>query len=214
MISRRPPERDDAGFSLMEIVVTMTLLSVLMSLVTAAILQIYHAVNGVDSLSAAQSQVNVSFARLDREVRYARAISDPALVGADYYVEYQLTDDGVDTCVELRLQTSTSKLQRREWANTASTPVPSAWTTLADGITATTPFTVTDPDTQALIGYRYQRLALAFTSTAGGGRSLNAAGARAGAVREIKVAFTALNTTGVDLSTVSATCTQGRGVSS
>jgi type II secretory pathway pseudopilin PulG len=197
--------------TLNELLITMAILSVLTSLATAALVQVYHAINRTDSVSSAQTQINMAFVRLDREVRYARGISDPAQVGSDWYVEYLLGITGVDTCVELRVLTSGSQLQRREWVKGASPLVPSAWTTLADGITATTPFTVADPNTNTLTGNRFQQMTVAVTSTAGVGRTDNTATGKGGAVRETSVTFTALNATAADSS---STCIEARGVSS
>jgi Tfp pilus assembly protein FimT len=208
---RRRRGDDDAGVTLAEILVTTGLMAVLTTMITPALVQIYHAVNRVDSLSTAQTQVNTAFIRLDREVRYARGISDPAQVGADWYVEYLLNSGGVDTCVELRVQASSSLLQRRSWVKNVNPLVPSAWTTLADGVSTGTPFTVTDPDTNTLTGARYQRLTMAVTSTAGVGRGNNSATGRAGAVRQAVVTFTALNATAADSS---STCGEARGVTS
>jgi hypothetical protein len=189
----------------------MAITSVLTSLATAAVVQVYHAINQTDTLSTAQTQINAAFGRLDKEVRYARGISDPAVVGSDWYVEYLFSVSGVNTCVELRVNASASSLQRREWVSGASSPVPSPWVTLATGITASAPFTVTDPDTNSVTGARYQRLTVAMTSTAGVGRADTSTTGKAGAVRETNVTFTALNATAPESS---STCTEARGVSS
>ena len=159
-----------------------------MTLVTSAIIQIYHSVNSVDSLSAAQTQVDTTFARLDKELRYARGISDPGTVGGDTYVEYLLGVDSVDTCVELRLHTATGELQRRQWTKNATPLTPTGWQTLASPVTATTPFTVTAADDSRPTTFRYQRLNLRSPRSP--------APARVGAVRrQTDVTFTALNTT-------------------
>jgi prepilin-type N-terminal cleavage/methylation domain-containing protein len=202
---------DDAGVTLIEVVLAMSIMSVLMTVVTGAVLQIYHSVNEVDSLSEAQTQVNAAFIRLDREIRYARSVSDPGLVSGDYYVEYLRSVDSVDTCVELRLRTTTGELQRRQWTKNVSPLAPTAWTTLASDVTATTPFTVTAADTNSLTGFRFQRLTLAMTAVVGGGAPNNAGAGRAGATRETNVTFTALNATGTNNS---ATCVEARTVTS
>lgn len=203
--------RDDAGLTLIEVIVAMSIMSVLMTVVTGAVLQIYHAVNQVDSLSEAQTQINAAFIRLDREIRYARGVSTPALVSGDYYVEYLRSVNSVDTCVELRLRSTTDELQRREWTKNMSPLVPSAWTTLAAEVTATTPFTVTAANTNSLTGFRYQRLTLAMTAVVGGGTPNNPGAGRAGATRETNVTFTALNATAANNS---ATCIEARTVTS
>jgi prepilin-type N-terminal cleavage/methylation domain-containing protein len=191
----------DAGYSLIEVMMAMVCMSILMTVVTGSIIQIYHSVDGVDAIAAAQSQVDTTFARLDKEVRYARGISNPGVVNGDAYVEYLLTVDATDTCVELRLHTGA--LQRRQWPASRTPPAPTGWQTLASSVTAGTPFAVTAPDTDTLTGFRYQRLTLDVTAVTGG--------AGVASHRETAVTFTALNATGTDNST---TCTSARGIAS
>jgi prepilin-type N-terminal cleavage/methylation domain-containing protein len=214
----KPAESNDEGYSLIEVMMAMVCTGILMTLVTSAVIQIYHSVNSVDAVSAAQSQIDTAFSRLDKEVRYARGISDPAAVGGDPYVEYLLSADSVDTCVELRLRTSTGELQRRQWVKNQSPLVPTAWQTLASSVTAATPFAVTSTRPVLPSDSPYQSLTLDVTSVTGGGSGLSASAARAGSRRETTVTFTALNaiipTGSVDTTTISTTCTEGRGVSS
>jgi hypothetical protein len=189
----------------------MVCMSILMTLVTSAIIQIYHSVNSVDAMSAAQTRIDTTFERLDKEVRYARGISNPGTVGGDQYVEYLLDVDSVDTCVELRLNNATRELQRRQWVKNRSPLAPTSWQTLAGGITATTPFTVLPARSTLPSDVRYQRLTVDVFSTAGGGPGQSASSGRAGSRRETNVTFAALNTTDIDNS---ATCTEARGVPS
>ncbi len=206
----RRPENDE-GYSLIEVMMAMLCMGILMSLVGGAIIQIYHAVNGVDATSQAQTQVDTTFLRLDQEIRYARGISDPAVVGGDPYVEYLLSVDSVDTCVELRVHTATGELQRRQWIRNQTPLAPTGWQTLAASVTAATPFTVTPADPNSLTGFRFQRLTLNVTSVTGNGAAQSEASGRSGSHRQTDVTFTALNTTAIDNS---ATCTEARGVSS
>jgi prepilin-type N-terminal cleavage/methylation domain-containing protein len=207
----KPAESNDEGYSLIEVMMAMVCTGILMTLVTSAVIQIYHSVNSVDAVSAAQSQVDTTFARLDKEVRYARGISEPAVVGGDPYVEYLLGVDSVDTCVEVRLHTATGELQRRSWTKNQSPLKPTGWLTLASSVTATKPFAVTVAAPVQTADLQYQTLTLDVTSVTGGGPGLSASAGRAGAQRETKVTFTALNAITKDSLT---TCTEGRGVSS
>lgn len=216
---RRPHPSDD-GYSLIEVMMAMVCMSILMTLVTSAIIQIYHSVNSVDAVSAAQTQVDTTFERLDKEIRYARGISDPGTVNSNQYVEYLLNSDSVDTCVELRMNNTTGELQRRQWVKNQTPLAPTGWQILASSVTATTPFTVTAAVPVLPTDFRYQRLTLDVTSVTGGGAGLSAASGRAGSQRETNVTFTALNATG-DGNTANGNananatiCTEARGVSS
>jgi type II secretory pathway pseudopilin PulG len=198
----RPPRNDD-GVSLTELIVAMGIMAMVGAIFAGGILQIYRSVNKADSTYEAQSQINLAFVRLDKEVRYARAISDPGTVSGDYYVDYLVQLNSVDTCVELRLRTSTSELQRRTWTKNATPLAPTSWTTLATGVTSSAPFTTVAADKNSLTGFRFQRLTLDVTSAVGSGNS--------GSSRQTTVTFTALNATATDNA---QTCTEARGVSS
>ncbi|GAA2660567.1 prepilin-type N-terminal cleavage/methylation domain-containing protein [Paractinoplanes durhamensis] len=198
----RPPRNDD-GVSLVELLVAIALMAMVGAMFTGGILQIYKSVNKADSAYTAQTQVNSAFSRLDSEIRYSRSVSTPAKVSGDFYVEYLVELNDVDTCVELRLRTSTSELQRRSWSQGVTPVTPTGWTTLASGVTSTTPFTTYAVDKNSLTGFRFQRLTVNFYTAAGG--------AGTGSTRQTNVTFSALNATAGD--NVS-TCTEGRSVSS
>jgi prepilin-type N-terminal cleavage/methylation domain-containing protein len=213
-----PVKRDD-GYSLIEVMMAMVCTSILMTLVTSAVIQIYHSVNSVDAVTAAQTQVDTTFQRLDKEVRYARAISDPGTVGGDQYVEYLLNSDATDICVELRLHNATGELQRRQWVKNQSPLVPTAWQILASSVSGATPFTVTGAKNVQAADIPYQRMTVDLTSVTGGGAGLSTSAGRAGSQRETKVTFAALNATLVSTDpTVGnanrTTCTEARGISS
>jgi prepilin-type N-terminal cleavage/methylation domain-containing protein len=216
-LPRRGPMGDDAGLTLIEVMVAMGLMSVVMVIATAAIAEIYHSVNESDNTAEAQAQVTTAFTRLDQEVRYARSISTPAVVNGDNYVEYLLSVDNVDTCVELRLQTSTNELQRRQWTKNVNPAAPTSWTTLADVVTAGVPFTTISADKVGPTGFRFQRLRLTVSAVLGGGTGGGTV-TSGGTTRKTDVTFTALNATagksndGTDPNV--ATCIEARGIQS
>ena len=98
---RRDP--DDRGFTLIEVTVTMGIMSVMLVIFTTAILQVYRSVLTTESLSTAQSQLQIAFQRFDREVRYASWIAEPGRVGTTWYVEYAASDP--TQCRQLRFET-------------------------------------------------------------------------------------------------------------
>ena len=217
---RRAGLRDDAGMTLIEVMVGMGLMSVVMVIATAGLAQIYGAVNETENTAEAQAQVTRAFERLDQEIRYSRSISTPAMVSGDYYVEYLISADNVDTCVELRLRTSTNELQRRQWVKNVDPLVPTPWKTLASVVVTKTgvPFTTVAADKKELTGFRFQRLRLTVSAVLGGGTGGGSVSS-GGSTRETDVTFTALNATaGKDTATGNdpnaATCTEARGVTS
>lgn len=141
---RRGADDPDAGFTLVEIMVSMSLMSVVMVLFTGAVLQMYSSYNKASGLVDAATQVNTAFARIDRQVRYASDINAPGLGAVkadgtqDWYVEWDNTTSGTDQCTQLRI--SDGLLQERSWTGTPTSPP--GYTTLASGILTptTTPF--------------------------------------------------------------------------
>lgn len=84
---RRRPARDE-GYSLLDVVVTMAILSVVMVITLGAVLQIYAAVNRTEGTSFARDQLAAGFRRLDKELRYATWVAEPGQVGSRWYLEY------------------------------------------------------------------------------------------------------------------------------
>jgi len=117
---------------MIEVVVSLTLMAVLMTIFTTAVVQVYRNVNQTEAISTAQANLNTVFLRLDKEVRYASGISEPT-TGAPWYVEYLNTSRGTEVCTQLRL-TSDGLFQRRTWNRNEAPIHPSGWTVLASGI--------------------------------------------------------------------------------
>jgi prepilin-type N-terminal cleavage/methylation domain-containing protein len=190
--------RRDRGITLIEVVVAMTIMAVAMSVFTGGMLQMYRAANRTEATANAQSQVNIAFLRLDKEIRYAAGISAPGSVGSDRYVEFLTTYTGTPWCTQLRLSASALQLQRRTWMQGSSPLVPGPWVPLASEVTSTQPFTLSPANAT----FNFQRLQVKLTATSGSGATATP--------KQSDLTFTALNTS---LTTSSATvCTEGRAV--
>jgi prepilin-type N-terminal cleavage/methylation domain-containing protein len=184
---------DDAGFSIAELLVTMAVLSVVMAMFTAGIMQMFNVTDKGESLAVSQAQNTNAFLRLDKQIRYANGISSPGVAGGDPYVEYLISGTGTPTCYELRVTGAT--LQQRVWVQGAA-PTSATWIVLASGVANSTPFTFIAPNAS----FNFQRLQLKLTAVSGLGTRLTAA--------NTDVTFTALNTS---LATSSpAVCIEGR----
>jgi prepilin-type N-terminal cleavage/methylation domain-containing protein len=144
----------DAGVSLIEVMVTMAIMSTVGVIFTGAILQLHGAANAVEAMVQAQTQVRLAFQRLDREIRYAHGITVPTTVdeaaaypGA-WYVEFLGVDTQTDAaqCSQLRLQDG--QLRLRRWTPGTPPPASLAGTVLASEIDMgafATPSTRSDP---------------------------------------------------------------------
>ena len=187
----------DDGVSMVEVTVSMVVMSVLMAMFLTSVVQVFRAANKTDAVATAQSQISIAFQRLDREIRYAEGVSSPT-TSAPWYVEYVTAHTGTAVCTQLWLDTTAGQLKRRTW-NQGGTYSRIVGVPIASGITATQPFTVYSPDTV----YNVQRLRVRLSATSGQGPS--------GSTQNVDVTFTAMNTS---LSTSSSTvCTEGRTVS-
>jgi prepilin-type N-terminal cleavage/methylation domain-containing protein len=153
----RTPAHADDGFSLIELMISMALMSVVTALFTTGIVQVYQAQNFTDDVAETSLQINNAFIRLDADVRYAAGISDPGTANGSQYVEYLKSTGGTDVCTQLRL-TATGKLQRRSRSGTQTT---SDWSVLASQLVTPSSFAralATDS------GNAYQQLALTLTA--------------------------------------------------
>jgi len=197
----------DAGLTLIELVVSMSVMMAAMAIVTTGFVQIYRTTQYTDAATGADQELVLTFQRLDREIRYAHAIGPPATDGTsgDPYIRYRIKVAGLATCVELRLQQSSAQLRRRSWPEddptqaTSEVPLASGIQTstepsgLASGMTVA-PFTLLAAD--AAINYERLRITLASVPV----------GAATAASRQSTVTFTAQNTS---LATDSTTvCTE------
>ena len=200
---------NEDGFTLLELVVVMIIMTVVLLIFTSGITQAFSAENKVDTSVTGENQLVIAFQRLDKQVRYAAAISDVGVVSntttgkLDPVVDWLTTYTGTSTCTEVRLNVGTSLLQQRTWTLNASPLIPTGWQTLAASIsyTGTSPFVLTQPGTN----FQYQRLEFAVTSSYGVNSSKSS--------KKSDVTFTALNTSPSTANTSSTTCTQARGVS-
>ncbi|GAA2856798.1 hypothetical protein Acy02nite_65940 [Actinoplanes cyaneus] len=133
---RRWKRRDDHGFSLMEVLVTTGIMSVVTLTAVTAIIQIYSGTKQIEQNSVTGDQLDISFNRLDRELRYATYVSpvgSPAGVTTRFYLEFAIPREKPDTpkrCRQLLFDTDKKVLTMRSW-DLGSTP-PAASTLATD----------------------------------------------------------------------------------
>ncbi|BCJ52044.1 hypothetical protein Asp14428_35190 [Actinoplanes sp. NBRC 14428] len=212
------PERDDAGFSLAEVLVTMGLMGVVMMIFTGAILQVYRTNQATETLTEAQGQLATAFQRFDRELRYASWISTVGQVGTRYYVEFAGADP--TQCRQLRLETAaftsgnqgSGLLQLLSWTKGSPPASTARGQTIASQIVTTgvppfftrqlaneAPYASPSPSA-APVGADYvndfQRLRVRLTTRSAAGKA------------SIDVTFTALNTS--RLTPAANDCSEGR----
>ncbi|GAA4605884.1 hypothetical protein GCM10023107_73790 [Actinoplanes octamycinicus] len=137
--ARHALPRGDAGVTMIDLLVAMALMSIIGSIVTGGLAQLYRMTDVTDRMDEAQSQASLAYAGLQPEIGVAYDISEPgAGAGGDPSVEYVTQDpSGQRICHQLRL--SGGKLKLRQWpasATTAAAVSAAAWRVLASGLSA------------------------------------------------------------------------------
>jgi len=141
----------DAGLTLVELLVSMAVFAIFITILLSSILGITRASTQAQVISRAASGALIVFQNFDREIRYADAINYPGSTASGRrYVEFRTpassSIDNVTTCNQWRFSPGTGLLESRKWVDTiVPTPTPTPWVTrlsvvFDDG--ANYPFTV------------------------------------------------------------------------
>ncbi len=203
---RLRPAPDDAGFSLMEVMVGSAVMATVMAVATGGLVQMYQTADRAEAGALTQTSLTASFSKLDRELRYAYRINDEYAAGADFAVDYVIPDaDNNAVCVRLSVPQGGGTLIRRQWPQTGTPAGPEATVgAVAEDVRSSVesqdvpgvllnPFDRREPDTSS----NFDRLNLKLLSTVGL--------ADKSATRTYDLTFTALNTEAL---TKSLTCTR------
>jgi prepilin-type N-terminal cleavage/methylation domain-containing protein len=199
-----PCPTDDDGVTLAEVLVGLGVLSVVMSIATGGILQVFRAIARADAESITQSQVQLAFATLDKEVRYASWVRPPADIGRYVYVEFlgAVAQTRVSRCHRVVIDRVAGTLRLQSWRPDLA---PTAGRIVAEQLVTSAglpvPFTLIEPDTQNdQVTSTHHRLRIRVTIRFGSGSDQRTVSS--------DVTFTALNTKST--SAVGPECTGGR----
>lgn len=139
----------DTGTTLVELVVAMTVMVTFFSVFTTIIVKIFDSTKSQQARSLNLDSTRNIVEVLDRQVRYANAVNTPVDTGTSLDVLWQAGSlGGQQTCYHWRVKAGL--LQYRSWLvpATAAVAVPTAWTTVGNGVTpeASAPvFSITAP---------------------------------------------------------------------
>ncbi len=151
---------DDAGFSLVEMLVVMSMFSALMVIVFAILVQVMG--QSRDNLARAQgvTQARLGISQIDRQVRSGNLILNPALedpndsdVPANYSLRIYTQESGVPRCAQWRVKYDDAsdpygELQFRSWDPGYPSSVDvDEWTVVAFDVARPphSPVSVSDP---------------------------------------------------------------------
>jgi prepilin-type N-terminal cleavage/methylation domain-containing protein len=186
-------KRRDEGFSLIEVMVGSAIMSVVMAIATSGFVTMFRATDRAEASALTQTSLTASFARLDRDLRYAFRVNAPGAADGFYFVDYVIPDaDNVQQCVRLSLPLDGGTLSRHQWPQASTSADPAATVgTVATGVqpaaAGTNPFTLTPAGSGSS---NFDRLGVALSSSVG----LTGLGR----TRTYDLQFTALNTLPLD----------------
>lgn len=120
----------DEGLSLVELIVSMAIFTILVSVVMGGVVVMSRNTVRTDLTVAASDGVRTAFQRMDRQVRYAEAINFPGSGSLGrQYVEFRVgatvSANGKAMCTQWRWDPTTRQVQRRTWEDKPSPAVPS-----------------------------------------------------------------------------------------
>lgn len=134
MIARKLRTNDDAGFTLIETVVGMVVMSVFLAMFTGSVVMMFRSSNSSQAVAHTAQEIDNAFTKLDKQVRYASYVGEPGQDpndGNNWYVEFQDSNTTPATCYQLRVDQASAALQQRSWSGSGT---PSAWQQLATGV--------------------------------------------------------------------------------
>ncbi len=149
----------DEGFTLVELLVSMTIFSILTAIIVSLMITMMGQASDNLGRQRAVEQARLGLSQIDRQMRSGNLILDPSLDGMaqsgvlkNYSVRIFTQEGGVDKCVQWRViyDDPTSKfgqLEFRQW-DPASTLSATSWSRVASNVTKPVgAFSAANPET-------------------------------------------------------------------
>lgn len=155
---RRAKRGEDGGFTLVELLVSMTIFSLLMAVILSLMITMMGQANDTVGRQRAVEQARLGLSQIDRQMRSGNLILDPAQDGEDesgvpsnYSVRIFTQEGGVEKCVQWRViyydGSEFGQLEFRSW-DPVSTATATGWSRVASNLTMPVePFSIGDPET-------------------------------------------------------------------
>jgi prepilin-type N-terminal cleavage/methylation domain-containing protein len=149
--------RSTDGFSLIELLVSMSIFTVLLAVMMSVVVGMNNSMNKTQSIADASAQGLRATQALDKQLRYADDLNPQPPAGTSSSpassISFEgLTNTGVAQCYQWRVSAGT--LQQRTWVSSSTTSAnptltSPVWTTVATGMVNSAPFVVTSPPAPA-----------------------------------------------------------------
>ncbi len=197
----RSQQRGEAGFTLVEMGVSLLILSIFMAMIVSGMVHLVGPALQTGAIRDSSDQLDIAFLDLDSEVRYASAVWAPYAGNAndDWDIEFESTFSGAaePTCTELKYNYATGQLLQASWS--VGSNVAPGFKVLATDLTGSAdPFDA--PVQSASSPYQKVQLMVTLSATSGSGPNMK--------TTKSSVTFTALNSTSSQVASNSDTdCT-------
>ena len=171
--------RDDSGTTLIELLVSMSIFALCMTVVFGAVILVVRKSTDVQTSADAESQLRLALAQIDRQVRSGNVLFSPAdestpsctgdaTTNSGTCMRIFTQSNGIEKCVQWQViddpaHSGTKMLRSRSWATTwQTTGNLTGWSTVARGLTISSghnPFTLegaTTPYKERLLDVRLE----------------------------------------------------------
>lgn len=141
MLELRGARRADSGFTLVELVVAMVILTIFFAAFTGVVAHFFDLNKRQQARAAGTDVARTMVETLDRQVRYANGINAPSQGGdGTWWVDWRTGSVGKQqTCNQWRV-TAAGAAQWRSWepslTNPAAAVTPSGWRSIGDSVRA------------------------------------------------------------------------------
>lgn len=173
-LQRRLRATDDHGVTLVELLVTMTIFSTILSIVYGILISVQRQTADTSKRADSVDQVRIGLSEIDRQVRSGNVLYNPIYETLPMSMRVYTQANGQQRCVQWQIDGGV--LRTRSWSTTWQTDVNgvSAWRTIARNVVNTpaqTPFALSGGGTTAY-GSRLVDIRILVQDAASGGEPI------------------------------------------